>query len=97
MGLTFPTLSVLTLELSPAAEQGRNSSALQLWESLATAMLLAVTGSVFAALLPHTITGAYLTSFGAAAALAVLGFTIAARITPRPSNVGVRRPMITVR
>lgn len=34
MGLVYPTLSVLTLELSAPGEQGTNSSALQLCDSL---------------------------------------------------------------
>ena len=34
MGMTHPTLSVLTLELSPVAEQGANSSALQVSDAI---------------------------------------------------------------
>ncbi len=37
IGLAYPTQSVLLLELSPAREQGRNSSALQLNETLTVA------------------------------------------------------------
>jgi MFS family permease len=50
MGLVFPTLSVLTLELSAPAEQGTNSAALQIADALFTAVALAVSGAVFAAL-----------------------------------------------
>jgi MFS family permease len=49
MGLTFPVLSVLVLDKSPAEEQGVNSAALQQNESLLAALALAVGGVVFAA------------------------------------------------
>ncbi|GII78669.1 MFS transporter [Sphaerisporangium rufum] len=49
MGLVYPTLSVLTLELSAAGEEGRNSSSLQIGESVFAVVVLAVTGAVFAA------------------------------------------------
>jgi MFS family permease len=50
MGLVYPTLSVLTLELSRPGEQGVNSSALQIGESIFTVVSIAVTGALFAAL-----------------------------------------------
>ncbi len=42
IGLAYPTQSVLLLELSPARVQGRNSSALQLNETLTKSAALAV-------------------------------------------------------
>lgn len=86
MGLVYPTLSVLTLELSPAAEHGRHSSALQLWDSLCTAAALAVVGSLFAGLLPHAGALAYLAVFGFAGVLAVLGLALAGRTGPANSS-----------
>ena len=60
MGTVFPTLSVLVLEYSERDEQGANSSALQLSDSLATATILAIGGSLFAAIEPHSAVLAYL-------------------------------------
>lgn len=48
IGLAFPMLSVLTLKLSPPAEQGRNASALQLSDALCSSVALAAAGLVFA-------------------------------------------------
>lgn len=47
IGIAFPMLSVLTLRLSPAAEQGRNASALQLCDALCSSAALAAAGWVF--------------------------------------------------
>jgi MFS family permease len=85
MGTVFPTVSVLVLEYSSLEQQGANSSALQLSDSLLTATVLAVGGSLFAAIEPHSATTAYLTAFGLPAALALLG-VFAARRTAIPSN-----------
>ncbi|TWD80424.1 MFS transporter [Kribbella amoyensis] len=79
MGTVFPTVSVLVLEYSSPEQQGANSSALQLSDSLLTATVLAVGGSLFAALEPHSATTAYLTAFGLPAALALLGVVAARR------------------
>lgn len=83
MGALFPTLSVLTLELSPANRQGVNSSALQLCDALFTATVLAVGGSVFAALLARAPSLAYLLGFAMSIALALLGAVLASRVRPR--------------
>ncbi|HEY4569205.1 MAG TPA: MFS transporter, partial [Kribbella sp.] len=70
MGTVFPTLSVLVLEYSERDEQGANSSALQLSDSLATATILAIGGSLFAAMEPHSAVTAYVVAFGFPALLA---------------------------
>jgi len=81
MGLSYPTLSLLTLRLSPPAEQGANSSALQVNESLATSIVLAASGPVFAALvLTGSTTAAYLTCFGVSTLLALAAVVVAGRI-----------------
>ena len=49
MGLGMSTTSVLTLRLSKPGEQGRNSSALQLSDSLGSALGIGLTGAAFAA------------------------------------------------
>ncbi len=83
MGMTFPTLSVLTLQLSEPGEQGQNSSALQLGDSLSTATVLALTGSLVAALLPHSATAAFLAGFGVSVGLALLGLGVTGRTGAR--------------
>jgi MFS family permease len=82
MGTVFPTVSVLVLEYSSRDEQGANSSALSLSDSLATATVLAIGGSLFAAIEPHWPITAYLTAFGLPAILALIG-VLAARRTAR--------------
>ena len=82
MGALFPTLSVLTLQLSPANRQGVNASALQLCDALFTATVLAVGGSIFAALLARAPSLAYLVGFAMSAALALLGAVLASRVRP---------------
>ncbi|MFB6723609.1 MFS transporter [Kribbella sp. NPDC056345] len=82
MGTVFPTLSVLVLEYSERAEQGANSSALQLSDSLSTATVLAVGGSLFAAIEPRSPVTAYLVAFGLPAVLALVGVQAARRTTP---------------
>jgi hypothetical protein len=50
MGLMYPRLSVMTLSYSTDRDQGFNSSALSIGDSLGGALALASTGIVFAAL-----------------------------------------------
>ncbi|MGR6316391.1 MFS transporter [Micromonospora soli] len=84
MGLLYPSLSVLTLALSAPDEQGRNSSALQLGDSLAAATVLALTGAVLAA-------GAapgpaqYALTLAVAAGCALVGVLLAGRVVLRPA------------
>ncbi len=89
MGVIYPTLSVLTLELSGEAEQGRNSSALQLGESLFAATVLAVGGAIFAATTEPG-PGSYLAGFAVAGGMAVLGAGVAGRAGGR--RLGAARP-----
>ncbi len=80
MGLIYPSLSVLTLSLSPPAQQGANSSALQLSEALAVATTLAVSGAVFAVMLDGDVVLGYLLIFGVMLGLAALGVVVARRV-----------------
>ncbi|WP_029663089.1 MFS transporter [Cellulomonas sp. KRMCY2] len=84
MGLCYPTLSLLTLRLSTRADQGSNSSALQVNESLTVAVVLAVSGPLFAALVTTHPTAAFLACFVLAAALATAAAALAGRVSPRP-------------
>ncbi|MET8911155.1 MFS transporter [Micromonospora sp. NPDC004551] len=81
MGLLYPSLSVLTLALSAPAEQGRNSSALQLGDSLAAATVLALTGAVLAA---GSAPGpaSFATTLAVAAGCGLLGVLLAGRVVP---------------
>ncbi|HEY4418196.1 MAG TPA: MFS transporter [Pseudonocardia sp.] len=78
MGLAYPTLSVLTLELSAPSEQGTNSSALQIADALFAAVVLALTGALFAALVDAG-TVAYLAGTAVAGGLALVAVLIAGR------------------
>lgn len=80
MGMVMPTLTLLTLAASPAGDEGRNSSALQVSDALASAVALAVTGTAFLALIELGGTLAYLVGFGAAATLAAFAASRAHRM-----------------
>ncbi|MFE6234755.1 MFS transporter [Cellulosimicrobium sp. NPDC057862] len=82
MGMTHPTLSVLTLELSPVAEQGANSSALQVSDAVAAATALAVTGSLLWALHPTLGLASYVVCFGVTVLLAAGVALLAPRTRP---------------
>ena len=83
MGLISPTLSVMTLALSPPDRQGETGAALRLSAALSTTSALALGGLLFALLLPVSPQAAYLSSLGFAAGLAVLGAAIAGRTKAR--------------
>ncbi|APG02459.1 MFS transporter [Luteibacter rhizovicinus DSM 16549] len=84
MGMLYGTVAVLALSMSGEHEQGSNSSALQLCESLMVATTLAIGGTLFAALLNVSHTAAFAANFAITVALAVLG-TIVARRTQTPA------------
>ncbi|WP_313346467.1 MFS transporter [Stenotrophomonas sp.] len=80
MGLIYPSLSLLTLSLSPPAQQGANTSALQLSEALAVATTLAVSGSLFALLLTADVMLGYLLIFAIMLLLAAASVVVARRV-----------------
>ena len=80
MGMSYPTLSLLTLRLSAPSEQGANSSALQMNESLANALVLGISGPVFAALVVTRPSAAFLACFALSTVLAVLAVVVAGRV-----------------
>ncbi|NDL60266.1 MFS transporter [Phytoactinopolyspora mesophila] len=86
MGLVYPTLSVLVLSLSTPEEQGRNSSSMQIADALFTTLALALSGTVFAALLTYSNTWPYLAGFALSSSLAAAGIVVAGRIVPRLSR-----------
>ena len=65
-------------------EQGENSSALQLADSMFSTAALAIAGSLFAALVMESQTVAYLASFAVAFVLAAIGFAGAGRVRSKP-------------
>lgn len=80
MGLIYPALSVLTLSLSPPAQQGANTSALQLSEALGVATTLAISGSLFALFLQGNVMLGYLLTYAIMLVLAVASVVVARRI-----------------
>jgi MFS family permease len=79
MGLMYPRLSVMTLALSTKANQGFNSSALSISDSLGTALALAITGIVFATLAASGLSFAGVFAF--TALIAVAAVVAAPRVT----------------
>ncbi len=75
IGVVYPTLSVLVLELSEPGEQGHNSASLSVGESVLTIVAVAVTGAVL------TVSAAYAVCFALLVALAAVGVPLAGRAT----------------
>ncbi|GAB3436150.1 MFS transporter [Flindersiella endophytica] len=73
IGMVYPTLSVRTLELSEAGQQGRNSSSLQVGEQMFTVVGVAVTTALF------TAGGMFLLPFAVAALLGLIGVLMGKR------------------
>ena len=88
MGLTYPTLSVLTLELSAASEQGANSAALQIADALFAAVVLALSGALFANLVDAGVI-AYVAGTAVAAVPAVAAIVVVGRAARQPAPLRV--------
>ena len=88
MGLGMTTTSVLILELSPVAEQGRNSAALQVSDALGGVLGIGLAGAVFAAM--HDPTGDDRPVFAGIwfglAVIAALGAVVGSRTATNPSD-----------
>ena len=91
MGLVYPVLSVLTLELSPANEQGAASAALQIADSLFASVALAVSGAVFGLLLASG-SIAFIATTAIAGAFGLLGVLVAGRARPPAARAAVTVP-----
>jgi MFS family permease len=84
MGVAMASVSLLTLQQSPVADQGANSAALQLSDALGGVVFIGLGGAIFAAgtrsgwSLPVTFAVIYLIM----AAVAVVGFALAHRVRP---------------
>lgn len=88
MGLMYPRLSVMTLALSTEENQGFNSAAMSISDSLGGALSLAATGLVFAA---FTTTNSFAGVFALTAIIAVVGVVIAPRVAARAARAGKGR------
>jgi MFS family permease len=95
MGLCYPAMSALTLRLSAPAEQGVNSSALQLSDSLFSTTVLALSGTLFAAWASSSPRIGYLAGFAIAEALALLGVLVALRAGEPPVALPTCEPPVT--
>lgn len=80
MGLMYPRLSVMTLALSTEENQGFNSAAMSISDSLGGALSLAATGLVFAA---FTTANPFAAVFALTAVIAVVGVLMAPRVAAR--------------
>ncbi|MEX1078999.1 MAG: MFS transporter [Homoserinimonas sp.] len=78
MGLMYPRLSVMTLAFSSKANQGFNSSALSISDSLGAALALAITGIVFTSIAATGLSFAAV--FGVTAVAAVGALIVAPRV-----------------
>lgn len=82
MGLTYPTLNLLVLELAPPAAQGVSMSALQVADAVASALALAGTGALLWALHDRVGAVAYAVCLGLAAGLALTATALVGRTRP---------------
>jgi MFS family permease len=85
MGLGITSLSVLVLELSPPAEQGANTAALQVSDALGSIVMIGLAGAIFAGLHERggDNAGVFLVIFAVTAAVAALGALVAPRSATR--------------
>ncbi|MGW2091107.1 MFS transporter [Promicromonospora sukumoe] len=79
MGLVYPTLSVLTLELAPPHEQGSASSALQVADAVAAAIASSATGALLWTLYDVAGLPAYAVVLGLTGLLAAMAVLLAGR------------------
>ncbi|MFD7026151.1 MFS transporter [Promicromonospora sukumoe] len=79
MGLVYPTLSVLTLELAPPHEQGSASSALQVADAIAAAIASSATGALLWTLYDGAGLPAYAVVLGLTGLLAATAALLAGR------------------
>ena len=84
IGLIMPIVSVLVLEMSPEAEQGSNSAAIQLADMAGSVVGIATVAVLVNRLGLHHLTAAVSVGDAVLAAVALLGALMAARVASRP-------------
>ncbi|MFM7145748.1 MAG: hypothetical protein ACKOW5_05375, partial [Actinomycetales bacterium] len=85
MGLAIPSVAVQTMRLSPEADQGRNSAALQIVDSVLVVIVTAALGVIHAAAVMsgrQSSAGSFVAIWAVAAAIAVLAAILARRMEP---------------
>lgn len=93
MGLVFPTLNLLVLELAPPSAQGVSMSVLQVADAAASALALTGTGALLWALHDRVGAAAYAVCLGLAAALALTATALAGRTRPGTGPRAVTNPV----
>ncbi len=79
MGLMYPRISTMTLAMSTPANQGFNSAAMSISDSMGGALALATTGIIFTGMLSAGLSFAGVYAF--AAAIAIVALIVAPRVT----------------
>lgn len=81
-GMAFPTVSVLTLELSEPEEQGANSASLQVADGIGSTLTIALGGGVYHALSAHgpASGGVYVLLYALYIGVAVLAWVLSPRV-----------------
>ncbi len=87
MGLMYPRLSVMTLALSTKDNEGFNSSAMSISDSLGGALALAGTGIVFTAFSTTTSAASFAGVFALTAVIGVAAVAVAPRVDVVPAAV----------
>lgn len=95
MGLSYPTLNLLALELAPPGGQGAAMSALQVSDALAAAVALAGTGALLWTLHDVVGLGAYAVCLALAAGAAALAAGLAHRTRPNAVTKQVAAPSLS--
>jgi len=83
-GMAFPTVSLLTLELSEPEEQGTNSASLQVADGITSTLAIALGGSIYHALSSDGSAsgGVYVLLYALFIVIAVLAWLLAPRVRP---------------
>jgi len=91
MGMSTSTLGVLLLDQSATEEQGANSAAMQISDSIAESLALAIGAVTFAILLTVDTTSAYVVAFGLSVVFLVGALALTGRLLPVPVSGGADR------
>ncbi|WP_129590762.1 MFS transporter [Sanguibacter massiliensis] len=81
VGMVYPTLSVLVLDVAPPAEHGAATSALQVSDALGMSLAIALTGAAVHVVVNALGIGGYLLGFGLTTLLGLVALWLAGRTT----------------